>query len=185
MEAIFRWVRRGCFFAAAAVRPSASMKAAPHKVVTITYTLRDDAGQVLESSEGDEPLSYIHGAGNIVPGLERALEGKAAGESVRVVVTPDEAYGPRDPSLAQTIPIRQIQIDDRSRIKVGGRYRAWLPEGAAKVEVTAIDGDQVSVDGNHPLAGQTLRFEVEVVAVRDATPQELAHGHVHGPGGHH
>ncbi|HVR63226.1 MAG TPA: peptidylprolyl isomerase [Polyangia bacterium] len=161
------------------------MKAAPHKVVTIAYTLSDDAGEVLESSEGDEPLSYIHGAGNIVPGLERALEGKAAGESVHVVVPPDEAYGPRDPALVQTIPVRQIQTDDRTRIKVGGRYKAWLPAGAAKVEVTAIDGDQVSVDGNHPLAGQTLRFDVQVLSVRDATPQELAHGHVHGPGGHH
>lgn len=162
-----------------------AMKATAQKVVTIAYTLTDDGGTTLESSIGGTPLNYIHGVGNIIPGLERALEGKTIGERVRVTIGPDDAYGPRDPSLVQTIPMRQIQVDDKREIKVGGRYKAWLGSGACKVEVTAIDGDQISVDGNHPLAGQTLHFDVEVLAVRDATAEELAHGHVHSPGDHH
>ncbi len=154
-------------------------------VVSIAYTLKDDAGEVLDSSEDRDPLAYIHGAGNIVPGLEKALEGKSAGDKLSVKLSPEEAYGPRDPALVATIPKRQLQVDDRSKVVVGGRYRAWLAGGAQLVQVTAIDGDQVSVDGNHPLAGMSLHFEVEVAEVRKATAQELTHGHVHGPGGHH
>jgi FKBP-type peptidyl-prolyl cis-trans isomerase SlyD len=153
--------------------------------VTIAYTLTDEAGQVLDTSQGDEPLTYLQGRGNIVAGLERALEGKAVGDSVKVSLAPEEAYGTRNEALAQTIPIRQIQVDDKRQVKVGGRYRAWIEGGPHTVMVKAIDKDQVSVDGNHPLAGMTLTFAVEVLAVRAATAEEMAHGHVHGPGGHH
>ncbi len=161
------------------------MRAASQKVVTLAYMVKDDAGQVLESSDQGELLNYIHGSGNIVPGLERALEGKIVGDKVSVAVAPEEAYGPRDPELVQTIPTRQVQIDDKTKIKVGGRYKAWLSSGSFKVEVTAIAGDQVTVDGNHPLAGQTLHFDVQVLAIRDATPEELTHGHVHSAGDPH
>jgi FKBP-type peptidyl-prolyl cis-trans isomerase SlyD len=154
-------------------------------VVTIGYTLKDDAGLVLDSSEGGDPLTYLQGGGNIVPGLERALEGKGAGDRLSVTLSPDDGYGARDESLKTTIPARQLQVQDRSQVKVGERYRAWLADGAHVVLVTAIDGDQVSVDGNHPLAGMALHFDVTVVEVRKATAQELSHGHVHGPGGHH
>ena len=161
------------------------MQIRAQSVVTIGYTLKNDAGEVLDSSDGADPLTYLQGGGNIVPGLERALEGKGAGDKLSVVLAPEDAYGARDESLKTTIPVRQVQVQDRSQIKVGERYRAWLADGARVVMVTAIDGSQVSVDGNHPLAGMTLHFEVYVVEVRKATAQELSHGHVHGPGGHH
>ncbi|HEX3693933.1 MAG TPA: peptidylprolyl isomerase [Polyangia bacterium] len=161
------------------------MKISAKKAVTIGYTVKDDAGEILDTSMGTDPLTYLHGLGNIVPGLERALEGKSAGDNVAVSLPPADGYGARDESLRQTIPLRQLQVDDKRKVKVGGRYRAWLAGGAHVVEVTAIDGDQVTVDGNHPLAGMTLHFTVDVVEVRNATADELAHGHVHGPGGHH
>lgn len=161
------------------------MKIGAKKAVTIAYTLKDEAGEVLDTSQGGDPLTYLQGEGNIVPGLERALEGKTTGDNVKVALAPDDAYGKRDEALKQTIPARQLQVEDKRKVKVGGRYRAWLDGGAHTVEVIAVDGSQVTVDGNHPLAGMTLHFEVDVVEVRDATAEELAHGHVHGPGGHH
>ncbi|HEY2899685.1 MAG TPA: peptidylprolyl isomerase [Polyangia bacterium] len=161
------------------------MKISAKKAVTIGYTVKDDAGEILDTSMGTDPLTYLQGLGNIVPGLERALEGKTAGDNVVVSLAPADAYGTRDESLQQTIPLRQLQVDDKRKVKVGGRYRAWLDGGAHVVEVIAINGDQVTVDGNHPLAGKTLHFTVDVVEVRNATADELAHGHVHGPGGHH
>ena len=161
------------------------MKIAAKAAVTIAYTLTDEAGQVLETSKGGDPLTYLQGRGNIVPGLEKALEGKSAGDSVKVSLPPEDAYGTRDEALAQTIPIRQIQVDDKRQIKVGGRYRAWIEGGPHTVLVKAIEKVQVAVDGNHPLAGRTLHFAIDVLEVRAATAEELAHGHVHGPGGHH
>jgi len=161
------------------------MKIGAQAAVTIAYTLTEEDGQVLETSQGGEPLTYLQGQGNIVPGLERALEGKSVGDSVKVSLAPEDAYGTRNEALAQTIPLRQVQVDDKRKIKVGGRYRAWIEGGPHTVLVKAIEKDQVSVDGNHPLAGRTLHFAVDVLAVRSATSEELAHGHVHGPGGHH
>jgi len=159
------------------------MQVAKNKVVSIDYTLKDDAGEVIDSSEGFEPLFYLHGFDNIVPGLEKALEGKAAGDQVQVSVSPAEGYGERDDSLQQVVPRQAFQgVDD---LEVGMQFRAESDEGQQIVTVAAIEGDEVTVDGNHPLAGETLNFDVTIVEVRDATAEEIEHGHVHGPGGHH
>lgn len=161
------------------------MQIGSQKAVAIAYTLKDDEGKVLDSSEGHEPLTYLHGGDNLVAGLEKALEGKAAGDKLQVKLTPEEAYGSRDEALIRKVPLRKLQADGKTKVGVGGRYRVNTPEGPRSVLVTAVQGDYVTVDANHPLAGMTLHFDVEVISVRDATPEELTHGHVHGPGGHH
>jgi FKBP-type peptidyl-prolyl cis-trans isomerase SlyD len=161
------------------------MQIRPGTAVTITYTLKDQSGKVLDARVDGKSLTYLQGAGNVVPGLENALQGKAEGERLDVALSPEEAYGPRDEKLVGKIPMRQLQVEDKSKVAAGGRYRAWMADGFRVVRVTAIEGDQVLIDGNHPMAGMALHFAVEVLAVREATPQELAHGHVHGPGDHH
>jgi FKBP-type peptidyl-prolyl cis-trans isomerase SlyD len=152
-------------------------------VVLIHYTLKDDAGEVLDSSAGGEPLAYIQGHGNIVPGLEKALEGKKGGDAVAVTLTPDEGYGTRNAALVQRVPKRSLQ--GSGEIRKGMQFQAQTDEGLRVFTVTAVVGDMVSLDGNHPLADQTLHFDVEIVSVRAATAEELEHGHVHGVGGHH
>ena len=153
------------------------------KVVHIHYTLTNDAGEILDSSSGDEPLAYLHGSGNIIPGLENALAGKTAGDKFKVSVAPAEGYGEHQENLCQEVPRSAFQGVDE--IEPGMRFQAQSSEGAHPVTVTAVGDDTVTIDGNHPLAGQTLNFEVEVAEVRDASAEELEHGHVHGPGGHH
>jgi FKBP-type peptidyl-prolyl cis-trans isomerase SlyD len=152
-------------------------------VVLIHYTLKDDAGEVLDSSAGGEPLAYIQGHGNLVPGLEKALEGKQGGDALAVTLSPDEGYGKRDQSLVQRVPKRSLQ--GSGEIRKGMQFRAQTDQGLRVFTVTAVVGDMISLDGNHPLADQTLHFDVEVVSVRAATAEELDHGHVHGAGGHH
>jgi FKBP-type peptidyl-prolyl cis-trans isomerase SlyD len=158
------------------------MEIGDKKAVTIHYTLRDDEGKVLDSSEGREPLTYLHGAGNIVPGLEAALAGKKAGDAVRAKLTPAEGYGERDETNVRNVPRRRLP---EGKVEPGMRFRLKTDQGFMVALVTAVRGDYVTIDANHPLAGQTLNFEVDVVEVRDATEEELTHGHVHGPGGHH
>lgn len=154
------------------------------KVVFIHYTLTDDTGQVIDSSAGGEPLAYLHGQGNIVAGLEKALDGRAAGDRVQVRVAAAEGYGVRDPALVKRVPRRSF--DSAGNIRPGMQFQAQLEPGQRRVvTVTAVKGDMVTIDGNHPLAGQDLNFAVEIAEVRDATAEELAHGHVHGPGDHH
>jgi FKBP-type peptidyl-prolyl cis-trans isomerase SlyD len=153
------------------------------RVVTIHYTLKDDSGAVLDSSAGGEPLAYIQGHGNLVSGLEKALEGKPDGTTLAVVVPPAEGYGTRDEKLIQRIPRRALQ--GSGDIRKGMQFQARTEDGMRLFTVTAVIGDMVTLDGNHPLADQTLHFDVEVVGVREATSEELEHGHVHGPGGHH
>jgi FKBP-type peptidyl-prolyl cis-trans isomerase SlyD len=159
------------------------MQIGPQKVVSISYTLKGDAGDVIDSSVGREPLIYIHGIGSLVPGLEKALEGRGAGEHVAVTVGPEEGYGARDESLSRKIPIRKLP-DGKAR--AGMRVRVETDTGPMLLLITAVQGDYATVDPNHPLSGKTLHFEVDVVDVREATADELAHGHVHAPGqGHH
>jgi len=153
------------------------------RVVTIHYTLKDDGGAVLDSSAGGEPLAYIQGHGNLVVGLEKALEGKQDGNSVSVIVSPAEGYGIRDESLIQRVPKRALQ--GSGTIKKGMQFQARTDDGMRLFTVTAIIGDMITLDGNHPLADQNLHFDVNIVGVREATAEELEHGHVHGPGGHH
>ena len=159
------------------------MEITADKVVLIHYTLKDDAGEVLDSSSGGEPLAYIQGHGNLVPGLEKALEGKRDGSTLTVTVPPAEGYGIRDAALVQRTPKRALQ--GSGEIRKGMQFQGRTNDGMRVFTVTAIVGDMVTLDGNHPLADQNLHFDVEVVSVRDATAEELEHGHVHGAGGHH
>lgn len=159
------------------------MKIAKDKVVSIDYTLTDAKGAVLDKSSQGRPLYYIQGAGNIIPGLEKALEGKAAGETLKAQIPHKDAYGPRDESLMQVIP--KSDFGEIRDLKVGMELEAESEDGIRIITVTKIEAEQVTVDGNHPLAGMDLTFDVNVVEVRDATSEELSHGHVHGPGGHH
>ena len=159
------------------------MKVAADAVVLIHYTLKDDAGKVIDSSSGSEPLAYIQGHGNLVPGLEKALEGKQDGDTIKVSLAPADGYGMRNEALVQRVPKRSLQ--GSGEIRKGMQFQAQTDEGLRLFTVTAVVGDMVSLDGNHPLADQTLNFDVEVIRVREATSEELEHGHVHGAGGHH
>lgn len=162
----------------------AKVRAVPieaRKVVSIEYTLTDDGGKLIDSSRGRAPLSYLHGAGNIVPGLEKALEGKNEGDTIEVSVPPAEGYGVRNEALIQNVAIRKLP---EKKAQVGMQLRAQTEHGPRILTVTAVRGDYATVDANHPLADKTLNFKVSVVTVRDATEEELAHGHVHGPHGH-
>lgn len=160
------------------------MEIADQRVVYMHYTLTNTKGEVLDSSQGNEPLAYLHGAGNIIPGLEKALIGKQTGDKLQVTVAPGEGYGEHDPNLIQQVPRRAFQgIKD---IQPGMSFQAQGEGGAPmRVVVTRVAGDMVTVDGNHPLAGETLNFDVEITEVRAATAEEMSHGHVHGAGGHH
>lgn len=159
------------------------MQATSEKVVSIDYTLTDDSGNVLDSSEGRGPLEYLHGADNIIPGLERALEGKASGDAFDVSVAPEDAYGQRDPGLVQAVALSQFP--EGADPQVGQKFQAETPDGPRTVTVVSRDANEVTIDANHPLAGQALNFAVKVVGVREASPEELQHGHVHGDGCNH
>jgi FKBP-type peptidyl-prolyl cis-trans isomerase SlyD len=156
------------------------MEIARHTVVSIDYTLTNEAGEVLDRSERGEPLDYIHGTGQIIPGLEAALAGRTIGDAFRVRILPADAYGERDPELVVSADLSQF---GGGTPHVGMRVQAD-DEGAEILTVTAVEGEVVTLDGNHPLAGMPLTFEVTVVAVRSATAQELSHGHAHGRHGH-
>jgi FKBP-type peptidyl-prolyl cis-trans isomerase SlyD len=159
------------------------MQIAERHVAYFHYTLTNDAGETLDSSAGREPLPYLHGAGNIVQGLEKALAGKKAGDKLTVDVAPEDGYGPRIESLVQVVPKSAFQgVTD---LAPGMQFQAESNMGPVSVVVTEISGDNVTVDGNHPLAGETLHFAVEITEVREATTEEVLHGHVHGAGGHH
>jgi FKBP-type peptidyl-prolyl cis-trans isomerase SlyD len=156
-------------------------QAAP-KVVSFHYTLKDSKGNVLESSFGDEPLSFLEGVGQIIPGLENAIQGLKKGEKKSVAVKAEEAYGEYEQELVVQVPREQIPKKD---VEVGDRFHADSGQGHSQVVVvTAVSDTHVTVDGNHPLAGQDLHFDVEIAEVREATSEELEHGHSHGPGGH-
>jgi FKBP-type peptidyl-prolyl cis-trans isomerase SlyD len=159
------------------------MQIAANKVVHIHYTLTDEDGEVLDTSQTHGPLAYIHGAGNIIPGLENALTGHSVGDKFQVTILPEDAYGLRDDDLVQSVPKSAFHGVDE--ILPGMQFQAQSPEGLQLLTVLDVDGEEVILDGNHPMAGITLNFDVEVTDIRDATAEELDHGHVHGPGGHH
>lgn len=153
------------------------------KVVSFHYTLKDSTGNVLESSIGDDPLSYLEGVGQIIPGLEKEINGLKKGDKKLVHVKAAEAYGVHEKDLIVEVPRQQIPKKD---VEVGDQFHADSGHGHTQVvTVTAISDSHVTVDGNHPLAGQDLQFDVEITEVRDATKDELEHGHAHGAGGHH
>jgi len=157
------------------------MQISKHKVVSMDYTLTDDQGTVIDTSKGREPLAYIQGIGNIIPGLEAALEGRTEGESVAVRVEPEQGYGERDETLLRVVPRNLFDVEE---IQAGMQFHAQSEQGTEVVTVVSVTDEEVSVDSNHPLAGVALNFDVTIVEVRDASEEELSHGHVHGPGGH-
>jgi len=159
------------------------MKNTENPVVSIHYTLTNKAGEQLDSSIGAEPLTYLHGAGNIIPGLENALADKTVGDKLTVTIEPEEAYGERNEEHIQTVPRDMFQGIDN--IEVGMQFQADSSNGPAVVTITAVEGDQVSIDGNHPLAGEQLTFDVEIMDIRSATETEMEHGHIHGEGCNH
>jgi FKBP-type peptidyl-prolyl cis-trans isomerase SlyD len=160
------------------------MKISKNKVVSINYTLTNDAGDVLDTSSGRDPLAYIHGTGALIPGLESELENKTKGEKLKAVIAPEEAYGVRNEKLVMSVPKANFQGDEP--LEIGMQISVRTNQGSSVATVTDIDNnDNVTLDMNHPLAGETLHFDVEVMSVREATAEEISHGHVHGPGGHH
>ena len=158
------------------------MQIADRCVASFHYTLTNAGGEVLDSSRDREPLAYLHGAGNIVPGLEKALQGRAPGDRFDVSVAAEEGYGERHDELVQEVPRDAFRGVDT--LEPGMQFQAQTPQGALSVTVTKVEADTVTVDGNHPLAGETLNFAIEVTGVREASAEELEHGHVHGAGGH-
>ena len=157
------------------------MIVADRKVVSFHYTLSNAEGEELESTRERQPMSYLHGARNIIPGLERAMVGKVAGDRFRVTIEPADAYGENRPGNIQRIPAKHFR--DPKRLQPGQRVSLQTRRGPVQALVVKVGRFNVDVDANHPLAGQTLTFDVEVTAVRDATGEEISHGHVHGAGG--
>lgn len=152
-------------------------------VVLFDYTLTDDEKEVIDSSKDGGPLAYLHGEGQIVKGLEKAMEGRRAGDSFSITVPPEEAYGLPDPEKIAVVTADQIEGGED--LEEGMQLEASNDEGEQIVVVSKIEGNKVTLDGNHPLAGMTLHFDIAIREVRDATTEELDHGHVHGPGDHH
>jgi len=157
------------------------MQIADHKAVKIHYTLTAQDESVIDSSRDGEPLDYIHGLGILVPGLETVLQGKKTGDRIVVTVPPSEGYGERSENLLQKIERNMFEFD--GDIEVGMRFQAETDQGVELVQVAAVDDEFISIDANHPLAGETLNFDVEIIDIRDATEEEIKHGHVHGEGG--
>ncbi len=143
----------------------------PQKMVKIHYTLKDKDGNQLDTSLGGEPLEYMQGIGAIIPGLERALEGKNPGEKIHAEIEPKDAYGEYDEALVAEVP--RSQFDAKFEIEVGQQFQADTATGPMIVKVTKVDDEKITVDGNHELAGQKLFFDVEIIDVRDATEEEL------------
>jgi len=160
------------------------MKIGKDKVVLMHYTLKNDAGDVIDSSDGGDPLPFLQGHGNIIPGLESALEGSKEGDKLDVSIKPEEAYGERMKDAIQEIPKSALKGIDE--VKVGMQLQSQDQDGNPfLVTVTKIEDDKITVDANHPLAGQTLHFSVSIESVRKAEAEELSHGHVHTDGHHH
>ena len=153
-------------------------------VVTMHYELRDAAGDLLDSSNEQEPLVYLHGANNIIVGLEEKLEGSNVGDEIKAEVSPEKGYGMPVEALIQEVPKAAFGAEIE-QVEVGMRFQAETEQGPVPVVVTAVEDDMVTVDGNHPLAGKDLFFTCSIVEIRDASQEEIDHGHVHGPGGHH
>ncbi|PHS23793.1 MAG: peptidylprolyl isomerase [Methylophaga sp.] len=159
------------------------MNVTENAVVVIDYTLKDNDGEVIDSSEGAGPLAFLHGAGNIIPGLEEALLGKKAGDDVQASIEPKDAYGERVEDMKQEVPKELFGGIDK--IEVGMQFESETDAGPVMVTVVEMGEEMITVDGNHPLAGVHLNFDVTIREVREASKEELEHGHVHGEGGHH
>lgn len=163
------------------------MQIAANRVVSIHYQVATAEGESVDASQPGEPLVYLHGQGQIIGGLERALLGKAAGDKVAVEVAPKDGYGEYDPELDVAVPLDAFPKDLRAKLVPGAQFHAEHPTKGTEAVFTVhkVEGGSAYCSGNHPLAGKTLQFKVEIADVRDATKDELSHGHAHGPGGHH
>jgi len=155
------------------------------KVVTFHYILQDSEGNKIEDSHDGEPMAYLHGHQGIIKGLESAMEGKAAGEAFNAIIEPTDAYGLRNETMQQRVPIKHLNVPKKAKLKVGMVVSVETEKGSKQVTIVKVGKFNVDVDSNHPLAGKTLVFDVDVVDVRDATQEEVSHGHAHGVGGHH
>jgi FKBP-type peptidyl-prolyl cis-trans isomerase SlyD len=155
----------------------------PETVATFHYTLRDASGVELETSRQGDPAAYLHGANNIIRGLETAMAGRTGGDTFSVTVSPEDGYGLRNPDRVQRVPIKHLAY--KGKLRAGAVVQLSTNEGMRSVTVTKAGRHTADVDTNHPLAGQTLVFDIELVDVRAASAEEVAHGHVHGAGGHH
>lgn len=153
------------------------------KVYIFDYILKDNAGKILDQSQAGSPLAFIADQGQIIPGLEKEIKLLNEGDSKKIEVKSDEAYGPMQKELIQDVPLSMLP--DNATLKVGDRMWGETSEGRRPFVVTALNATHATMDGNHPLAGQDLFFEVKLVKIREATEEEMQHGHVHGPGGHH
>jgi FKBP-type peptidyl-prolyl cis-trans isomerase SlyD len=159
------------------------MQISSNSVVSMHYTLTNPTGEVLDSSQGKDPLAYLHGHGNIIPGLEKQLEGKVAGDKLVAEVPAAEAYG--EPSDDLIVEASRKQFPDDVDLQPGMRFQAQTPQGPRIAQIKSIKGEMITVDTNHPLAGVDLKFDVEILEVREASKEEIEHGHVHtGHGGH-
>lgn len=159
------------------------MEIAKNAVVLFHYKLRNAAGEELESSHGDDPSAYLHGFGNIIPGLESAMTGHRAGDSFSATVDPEQAYGLPQPGRVQRVPVKHLIF--KGKLRPGLPVQINTERGRMPATVVKAGKFSADVDTNHPLAGQTLTFDVDVLEVREATAEERSHGHAHGPGGHH
>jgi FKBP-type peptidyl-prolyl cis-trans isomerase SlyD len=156
---------------------------APETVVVFHYSLRNEEGEELESSRGADPTAYLHGANNIIPGLETAMTGKSAGDIFSATVAAEQAYGLHNPEKVQRVPVKHLLF--KGKLRPGMVVQLNTSDGRIPVTVTKAGRHSADIDTNHPLAGQSLTFDIEIVDVRAATAEELSHGHAHGPGGHH
>lgn len=159
------------------------MNIANNTVVNFHYTLRGEDGTELETSRGSEPSAYLYGANNIISGLESAMADKSAGDVFSVTLAPEDAYGLRNPQKVQRVPVKHLSF--KGKLRAGAVVQLNTQDGMRPVTVTKVGRHSADIDTNHPLAGQSLTFDIEIVDVRAATQDEISHGHAHGPGGHH
>lgn len=159
------------------------MQVADNMAVSIHYTLTNDQGEIIDSSIGDEALMYLHGMGNIIPGLESALLGKSVGDKFNVRVPAKDAYGEQYEEMIQVIS--RAMFEGIDELEVGMQFHAEVNSGSGEITIINIEGDEITIDGNHPLAGMALTFDVEVVDIRPANHEEISHGHIHSAGCHH
>lgn len=159
------------------------MKISDNKIASLSYTLKNDDGAVLDKADNESPFLYMHGTGGIIKGLEKALENKQVDDTFNLIVAPEEAYGERDPNLTEAVPRTMFEGIEDENLVAGAQFHAQTAQGTQIITIADVEGDMVKIDANHPLAGETLHFDVAILDVRDATEEEIAHGHPHAPGG--
>jgi len=159
------------------------MNITTNKIASLAYTLKNDDGEILDKADENNPFLYMHGTGGIIKGLENALNEKSVNDSFSLIVAPDEAYGERDDKLTESVPRTMFEGIPDEEMVAGAQFHAQTAQGTQVITIASIDGDMINIDANHPLAGETLHFDVTVLDIRDATEEEIAHGHPHASGG--